>query len=146
MKNREKGITLIALVITVSVLLMLTGITFAKYKMNKNHTVSQVLNSEIAMVKNAVLERKTQADLTRTDYSKLPGENNRKSQVEIVADYVTLLGNDGEYKLLNPENLEKLGITNVVDTYIVNYRTGEVINKDQYGKYEEAKLYVYGTK
>ena len=42
MKNREKGITLIALVITVSVLLMLTGITFAKYKMNKNHTVSQV--------------------------------------------------------------------------------------------------------
>lgn len=146
MKNNDRGITFIALIITVLSILILAGITYTKYEVNKENTISKVLNSEIEMVKNAVLERKTQADLTRTEYNQLPGDDIEKSQVQSIVGDIELVGEDGEYKLLNPESLEKLGITNVRDSYIVNYRTGEVINKDQYGKYKDAQLYVYGLK
>ena len=36
---------------------------------------------------------------------------------------------DGEYYLLNVNDLQELGMENPKDTYIVKYNTGEVINK-----------------
>ena len=143
MKN-EKGITLVALVGLVAVLVILAGVTLGELGRNKKETKSDVAKSELMMVQNAVLQRKTQGNLTSADYEELPGKNISKSEVQGIAKDVTLSGNDGEYKLLEKDDLEQLGITNTKDSYIVNYNTGEVLNKTRYNEFDEP-LYVTST-
>ena len=94
------------------------------------------------MVQHAVLQRKTQTDLTKTEYDDLPGTNISKSEVQSIANNVDLKGEDGDYKQLDTSALKELGITNTEDTYIVNYKTGEVINKDKFDTFDK-KLYIY---
>ena len=65
--------------------------------------------------------------------------SNNEIQQELVD--VNLKGKDGEYKILDESNLNELGISNTQDTYIVNYKTGEVINRTNYNSFER-KLYL----
>ena len=100
------------------------------------------------MVQNAILQRKIRNDSTKTDYEELPGEKISKEEVQELLkkkdDSLVLKGKDDEYKQLDSQSLKQLGITNDVDTYIVNYNTGEVINKTQFENFEEI-LYVYSV-
>ena len=58
---------------------------------------------------------------------------------------ISLKGNDGNYKELSKTDLENLGITDEKDIYIVNYKTGEVINKTQKVTNKGKALYVYSV-
>ena len=139
--NNEKGITLLALVITIVVLIILASITVNIGKEGIKESKEDAMLSELAMVQNAILQRKTKADLTQEDY---PGEtiataginleevieeinDNRASGEEEISKKDS---DDSHYYFLSTENggLEALGITNSEDAYIVNYETGEVIN------------------
>ena len=48
------------------------------------------------------------------------------------------------YYKLAPDKLREIGITNTRDTYIVNYKTGEVINESK-KKINDKPLYLIGT-
>ncbi len=144
MKSNERGITLITLVAFIAALAILAGITFGALSRNKDDTKLNVAESELKMVQNAILQRKTEADLTKTNYEDLPGEQISKNEVQEIVKEKTLKGIDGEYKKLNKKNLEELGITNTENTYIVNYNTGEVIDKDRYATFGD-KMYIYSV-
>ena len=95
------------------------------------------------MIQHAILERYTKSKLT---HEELPGTNIAKTEVEktiqeinnLANTNISLKGNDGNYKELSQTDLENLGITDEKDIYIVNYKTGEVINNKE-EKNEEVK-------
>lgn len=142
--NNQKGITLIALVMTIIVLLILAGITVNMGKQGIKDSKENAVLSELAMVQNAILQRKTKADLTNENY---PGQTITEAGIdldEVIADInsnkasgeetVSRKDSDNQnYYFLSKSNngLTDLGISNTEeddDEYIVNYETGEVIN------------------
>ncbi len=154
-KNQE-GITLIALTITIIVLLILAGITINMGTSNIKDSKENALLTELGMVQNAILQRKTKVDLTDEEY---PGEvitstsvdldqiiqdiNANKAAEEEMVDRKD--DNDEDYYLLTNTNngLADLGITNSEDEYIVNYETGEVINYTTKVTGSGKPLYIY---
>ena len=140
LKN-EKGITLLALVITMIILMILVGITINIGKNGITESREDAMLSELGIVQNAILQRKTKADLTGENY---PGETITEANINLEETIEEINNNrtsgeeeisrkdrdDSHYYFLSTENggLEALGITNSEDAYIVNYETGEVIN------------------
>ena len=137
--RKNKGITMVALVITIIILLILAGISVTGVIRGIDETNESSAISQLEMVQHALLERKTKADLTKADLTKeeLPGttadytelqnlinEINTKSSANI-----TLRGNKEDYKELSTKDLKELGIDEETNIFIVNYKTGEVINK-----------------
>ncbi len=155
LKN-EKGITLIALVVIIVVLLILTGITINMGKEGIRESKEDAMLSELGMVQNAVLQRKTKADLTEEAY---PGDkidiatvnsviteiNNQQTTGEDIELKDNSEGKENNYYLLTNSNngLSNLGITNSEDEYIVNYETGEVINSTTKVTESGKPLYIY---
>lgn len=139
--NNEKGITLLALVITIVVLIILASISINVGKNVIKESKEDAMLSELGIVQNAILQRKTKANLTNEDY---PGETITEANVNLGETIEEINDNrasseeeisrkdsdDSHYYFLSTENggLEELGITNSEDAYIVNYETGEVIN------------------
>ena len=154
--NKEKGITLLALVVTIIMLIILasTIVNIGQNKIKESEENAKL--SELGIVQNAILQRKTKADLTDEDY---PGEtiieaninlektieeinNNRASGEE---EIIKKDDDNSNYYFLSTENggLEELGITNSEDAYIVNYETGEVINYTTKLTETGKPLYIY---
>ena len=154
--NKEKGITLLALVVTIIMLIILasTIVNIGQNEIKESEENAKL--SELGIVQNAILQRKTKADLTDEDY---PGEtiieaninlektieeinNNRESGEE---EIIKKDDDNSNYYFLSTENggLEELGITNSEDAYIVNYETGEVINYTTKLTETGKPLYIY---
>ncbi len=152
----QRGITLIALALTIIVLIILVSITVNIGMDGIKEAKENTMLSDLAIVQNAILQRKTKADLTDEDY---PGEvitqtsinlddvisdinNEKASSEETVTRKDT---NDQNYYYLSTENggLEDLGITDSEDDYIVNYETGEVINYTTKVTGTGIPLYIY---
>ena len=131
--RKKKGITLVALVITIVLLLIIAGISITGTIRGEKQTKESVAVSELNMVQHAILERKTKAQLTKEE---LPGQSVTSTQIQQVIDEIekksgttiSLKGNTEDYKLLNAEALQDLGMENYKSEYIVNYSTGEVID------------------
>lgn len=148
--KNEKGITLVVLVIMVALLLIISGISITGGIRGQDTTKESVQFSELNMIQHAILERYTKAQLTKET---LPGKNISLSEVQKVIDEINnissqnieLKGKEDEYKELTKEDLEKLEINKNkgTDTYIVNYNTGEVINKTQKVTKTNKALYIY---
>lgn len=154
--NKEKGITLLALVVTIIMLIILasTIVNIGQNEIKESEENAKL--SELGIVQNAILQRKTKADLTDEDY---PGEtiieaninlektieeinNNRASGEE---EIIKKDDDNSNYYFLSTENggLEELGITNSEDAYIVNYETGEIINYTTKLTETGKPLYIY---
>lgn len=131
--RKNNGITLVALVITIIVLIIIASISITGILQDTDETKDNVAISELGMVQHAILERKTKAQLTKEE---LPGQSVTSTQLQQVIDEIkaksgttiTLEGNAEDYKLLDDEALQDLGIENYKSEYIVNYSTGEVID------------------
>ena len=154
--NKEKGITLLALVVTIIMLIILasTIVNIGQNEIKESEENAKL--SELGIVQNAILQRKTKADLTDEDY---PGETiieadiNLKETIEEMNNHrasgeeeITKKDDDNSnYYFLSTENggLEELGITNSEDAYIVNYETGEVINYTTKLTETGKPLYIY---
>ena len=161
----QKGITLIALVITIIVLLILATIGIRELTGNKNdikQTRNALALAELEKVQQVVLE-------TDLKYKQL-GNNSlligdevtyyeaeyELSQInpdevlkgncnpEIITNPANIKPEDKYYKL-NKYNLKTLGMENISndDEYIVNYSTGEVFNIKQKRTSQGEALYVY---
>lgn len=145
-KRRNNGITLIALVITIILLLIISGISITGTITDQKQAEANTQITELNIIQHAILERYTKSQLTK---EKLPGTMLEKAEVQSVIDEIksktgediTLKGT--EYNQLNKSDLENLGITGEEDTYIVNYKTGEVINKTQKVTKTGVGLYTY---
>lgn len=142
MIKANKGITLVALVITIVVLLILASVTIYSGTNATKMAQSNTLMIELDMVQHAILERYSEYSLTQNE-NILVGTEIEYSEVNEIADSigVTLKATEGYYQL-EPSELSDLGISDAVDTYIVNYQTGEVINKSQLETQSGYVLYV----
>lgn len=144
--RKSKGITLITLIITVVLLLIISGISITGTLRGHEETeeVSQI--SELNMIQHAILERYTKEQLTK---EALPGTEISRAEVEEIiknindksGENIVLKGT--EYKKLDRSDLKNLGITDEEDTFIVNYKTGEVINVSKRVTKSGKALYVY---
>lgn len=162
MKNivkSQKGITLMALVITIIVLLIIAGIGIGEIIGNSgdiNQTEDALSLSELNKIQQAVIE-------TYLKYKQLNNESiliGTPEEYNIAEGYLSEIKpdeslkvdnlNDVEYKYyrLTKENLEQLGLENIHndDNYIVNYSTGEVFNITQKKTKKNEALYVYAKK
>lgn len=144
--KKDRGITLVSLVITIVLLLIISGISITGVLRSHEETKETMQISELNIVQHAILERYTKAQLTKET---LPGISVTKEEVETIIDdinsksgeNITLKGT--EYKKLSPKDLNNLGISKEEDIYIVNYKTGEVINTSLKVTKTGKALYVY---
>ena len=144
--RKNSGITLVALVITMIILLIVSGISITGALHGDKESKSAEQISELNIIQHALLERYTRAQLTKEE---LPGTTITKVDVQKIIDDINNKSGENiqlkgtEYKEINKSDLEKLGITGEEDTFIVNYKTGEVINKTARVTNLNKALYVY---
>lgn len=151
--SNQTGVTLIALVITIIVLIIIAGISIGTGISGIKQARENKLLTELGMMNHAVLERYTKASLTGETY---PGVKITEAGLNlnaVISEMVNQSGqnitrkdnNDENYYYLTNANggLEALGITNAEDEYIVNYETGEVINYTTKCTQTNQPLYMY---
>ena len=144
--RKNKGITLVALVISIIVLLIISGISITGSLHGDKEAKSAEQISELNIIQHAILERYTRVQLTKEE---LPGTVITKADVQEIIDdinsksgeHIELKGT--EYKELNKSDLETLGINGEKNIFIVNYKTGEVINKTARVTNLNEALYIY---
>lgn len=165
MKNTvksQKGITLVALVVTVIVLLILAGIGIGELS-NNNEDITQTKDTmslaELNKVQQVVIENylkyvqiKNEHILTgvgqKVDEDKYNEINNKLKQISNnefqLKDYSD--NTDESYYMLNGDDLKSLGLQNIHnnDVYVVNYSTGEVFNYTQQKNASGDVLYIKG--
>lgn len=139
----NRGIALIALVVTVIVMSIIAGISI-NYGFNLiEKSNSNKLKSELLIVQQAVRKQYLKYDTVK-DINILKGE-----RIYDVSSYANKLGItlNGNYYYLNSNSLSAIGVTDAEDEYIVDYETGEVINtkvnNDDYNNQYE--VYLEGT-
>lgn len=144
--RKNEGITIITLVITIIVLLIISGISITGTIRGDKEAEEATQISELNMIQHAILERYTKAQLTKET---LPGTVIEKAQVQTIIDEINSISGESitlkgtEYKELSIADLEKLGITQEDNIFIVNYKTGEVINKTLKVTNSGKALYIY---
>lgn len=144
--RKEQGITLMVLVITIILLLIISGISITGTLRGHEETEEASEISELNMIQHAILERYTKAQLTKET---LPGTDIEKDQVQNIIDEINSESNEQislkgtEYKRLDTTDLSNLGIKKEEDTFIVNYKTGEVINETKKTTKSGKALYIY---
>ncbi len=138
--KNESGVTLIALVITIIIIIILAGITIDIGSENITKSADNRMKSELGIVQHAILERYTKAELTG---EVLPG----KAATDQIAEMEqTITKKDSEtsnYYIINQTNANELGLKNIEYEYIVNYRTGEVFNLTEKTTSTGEALYIY---
>ena len=130
--RKNKGVTIVILVIIIVVLLILAGVSAGIGNISVTSYKDNILETEAKEVQTAVISQ-YQKYLAVKDTSLLVGAKCDENGNET---------GDGEYYLLNVNDLQEIGMENPKDTYIVKYNTGEVINKTtpQNSKGEEIHL------
>ena len=125
--KNNKGVSLIALIITIIVILILTGITIHNFnKSSERATTSKILN-EFIEVENAVaiLGKMHNMDSSVHVYIGQP----------LSKDFPLIVNNkeygDGYY-YLKEKDLIQLGVNSTSRNYIVNYVTEEVVATEPY--------------
>lgn len=117
--KRNKGVTIVTLVIIIVVLLILAGVSIEIGNISVTSYKDSILETEAKEVQTAVISQ-YQKYLTVKDLDLFLGTKCDENGNE---------NTNGEYYLLKTNELEKLGMENPKDEYIVKYNTGEVINK-----------------
>lgn len=153
----QKGITLMALVVTIIILLIIAGIGIGEIAGNGgdiNQTEDVMALSELKKIQQAVLEtyikykqlgnkdvligKRISNDIAQGELSAI------KSGLELKTNG-SQQGAEYAYYELDINHLKNIGLDNIHnnDKYIVNYSTGEVFNITQKKTAKEDILYVY---
>ena len=164
MKNiikEKKGITLIALVITIIVLLILAGVSLGELigkKTSITESKDKTALSELTKIQQAVIEiylkytqlgNKMILKGTSMTYADALSEFNQLGSSESlkVQSYDGISETDPGlfYYRIGPSNLKEMGLENIhrEDEYVVNYSTGEVFNISQKKLNNGDVLYIY---
>lgn len=158
----QKGITLVALVITIIVVVILAGISITLGTSSMQESKDDNSKTALSIIQQAVITQYTKADTlgyTKQNANGNPSVNKPeifvgtpKKPSEVVSldsniSWVISLDTDAVYfedfyYELNVEDQEKLGLENCEDTFIVNYKTGEVYNKVEKETSNHEALYI----
>ena len=145
----EKGITLVALTITVIVTLIIASVSITVSLDNAKKSRESIAKSELGMVGNAIVQTNTKYEIAKEDPNNSIGKKIEQSQYDEInavlqTKSLSLKSNQvGDYILLEPEKgLKQIGINNTEDTYIVSFKTGEVFNYTKKKTNEGTILYV----
>ena len=167
-KRKNSGITIIALAITIILLLIIASVTISIGMNSLRDSKENLKISELEMLQQAILENYTKYKTTNNDIYILGKEKNRtqvsysdmqtlineinsKNTTEEnitlkVSDYTSgALDISMYYYELSQEDLEEMGVSNTDETYIVNFATGEVINKTLQVTGSGKPLYTYSV-
>ena len=137
MKKNEKGITLIALAVMVIIMVIIATITFYSGVSTIQDSKQRRLKLELETVQHAVLERYTKYKLVKddsylvgtkvTDINTIPYEYR-----DLLKSQVNATEAEANYYILEDEEMhfKKLDLIKPTFTYIVCYKTGEVMNKE----------------
>lgn len=132
--EEQKGITIITLVITVIVLMIISGIGITMGTNAIKSTKDNKLTSELVIVQQAILEQYTKYQVTK-DSSYLLGDKVKSEEMNQIAKDLNIqlasipdTYSNKEYYRLDKASLLEIGIQDTDDEYIVNYISGEVIN------------------
>lgn len=117
--KKNKGVTIASLVITIIILLIIAGISISVGNISITAYQDNILEAEAKELQTAVISQ-YQKYLTVKDATLLVGKK---------CDDNGNVTEDGEYYLLNKNDLQEIGMEKPKDEYIVKYDTGEVINK-----------------
>lgn len=117
--RKNKGVTIASLVITIIILLIIAGISISVGNISITAYQDNILEAEAKELQTAVISQ-YQKYLTVKDATLLVGKK---------CDDNGNVTEDGEYYLLNKNDLQEIGMEKPKDEYIVKYDTGEVINK-----------------
>ncbi len=118
--EKNKGVTLVILVITIIVILIIAGVSIGIGSFSINLYQDSILDSEAKELQTVIINQ-YQRYLSVNDESILIG-----TPCDSTGDTNASVK---EYYLLKNEDLINLGMKNPKDEYIVNYKTGEIINK-----------------
>lgn len=158
MKN-ESGITLIALVVTIIVLLILAGVSIGA-NLNSGGSIdkskSNVALAELSQIQEVILEAYTKYLQTgndgylvgtKQDYTNIDNKvqeinTNISSNIKLQLTSDEANEDGKAYYEISKDDLEDLGIKDAEDTYIVNYSTGEVFNITKQKTEEGDVLYI----
>ena len=146
--RENKGITMVALITTIILLLIISGISITGVIRGLDETEESSQVSQLNMIQHALLERSTKAQFTQEE---LPGTEINEQELQNVVNEINekstnkiiLKGNMQDYKELSTNDLKNLGISKDKNIYIVNYKTGEVINKTIKVTKSGRALYIY---
>ena len=160
MIKADRGITLMILIITVIILLILGGIgVYTSVDLVRN-SKSNKLTVELETVQHAILEEYTKYNAINKVNSnfeflgtKLTDDNLKKNHIEKGIGKYYFEYDSGKvielkdlniqnYYIIDESSLNKLGIKNSEDEYIVNYKTGEVMNKTKLKNNVGEALYI----
>lgn len=162
--KKEKGITLIALVITIIVLLILAGVGIGELTGKKNsinESKDKTALSELTKIQQAVMETyikyKQLGSInilkgTRMTYAYTQSEFNQMGSSEslkitVSYDESNEIDPSTYYYKLDNNNLLDMGLDNINNNneYIVNYSTGEVFNITQRKTINGEALYIWAN-
>ncbi len=155
--ENEKGITLVALAITVVVMSIIAGISITAGLSGLSKSKDSLSLSELQIVQEAILQRYTKYKTvgeesfllgTKMQYQEVENiveqvDENIELKVENYDDKGENVSPEEYYYEMNPVNLKDIGVDKAKDTYIVNYKTGEVLNKTKIKTSTNQLLYVY---
>lgn len=150
--KNEKGITLVALILTIIITIMIAGITINLGLDSINSTRDRKLQSELEMVGQATITEYSKAielGYIKEGTNEIPKNfiGNPTSTPSALPSGEWALSNTEavgykSYFELNPKALEKLDILNSDHTYIINYYTGEVFNQTKQKASSGETLYI----
>jgi len=165
MKNivkEKKGITLIALVITIIVLLIISGVSIGQLTGNNSsltQSKDKTASSELVKIQQAVMEtylkykqlgNATVLKGTKMTYNEALEDFNTlgsSESLKLEEPYSEIDGTDPGlvYYQVGPDELKKMGLENIhrKDKYVINYSTGEVFNISQKKISNGDALYIY---
>lgn len=162
--KREKGITLIALVITIIVLLILAGVGIGELTGKKNsinESKDKTALSELTKIQQAVMETYIKYKQlgstsyligTRMTYAYTQSEfnqmgSNESLKIAVSYDESNEIDPSTYYYKLDNNNLLDMGLDNINNNneYIVNYSTGEVFNITQRKTINGEALYIWAN-
>ena len=148
--RNESGITLIALVTTIVIMIILAGITINIGSENITRNADNRMKSELGIVQHAILQRNTKIELTgETPPGSQNGEDEYSKKMDAMKTYLGTKGinlkdsTEANYYLITQKNAGELGLSNLEYEYIVNYKTGEVFNSTKQKTNAEDVLYIY---
>lgn len=148
MKKKEAGITLVALIVTIIVLLIIAGVSIASGIAVAKTAKDNKMKAELQMVQHAALEQFHKYQVTQ-DESILVGTKKTLAEAKNILPTtgITIPTKSEGYYLLNSENLSSIGLQDAEENaqYLVNYETGMVYNVTQKTTSEGDYLYLPET-
>ncbi len=150
MKNysNQKGVTLVALAVTMIVLVIIAGVGISTGISGHKKSNDAKLVTELEMVQHAVLEQYVKYKATKDEDCLIGSEVPKETIYKMANELGVMLDKPSDtYYKLNKSDLAKIGIVEQgEDEYIVNYASGETINATRKKLSNGDPLYVSANK